>query len=73
MKTGTGATFGYTRYYVPYIYVGKDAGRTVVMNINVSSTATLGDYKVSYYSDWNTREGYLYTNAPETVPLKISS
>lgn len=68
LKTGTGAPAGYTRYYAPYIYVGTGKTREVVFQVKISSTATLGNYTVRYFSDWKTYEGYQYVTRDDAPP-----
>lgn len=77
LETGSGAPTGYTRYYVSGIYIDTGGTRTVVFTVKASSSATLGERRVWYFSAWKTYEGYQYTTlttvdpklwVPNTVP-----
>lgn len=70
LEKGTGVPAGYTRYYVPYIYIDAGTTRTVNFNVKISSIAALGGYAVNYFSEWKTYEGYRYSTKPDSQPTK---
>ncbi|MBI2936843.1 MAG: hypothetical protein HYY22_01420 [Thaumarchaeota archaeon] len=70
LKAGTGAPTGYTRYYMPYIYIDIGATITVNFNVKISSSAALGGYAVNYFSEWKTYEGYRYSTKSASQPTE---